>query len=394
MPVSKYKIQKIKKSRKMMKVLEPAGTKRKLDKPGLGHGKSVPLRRKGGTGKPKRSIRSGKPSRFRRTVRKVTSHNEEQLIAGQNITEKMGTESREAETGQQVDMSATHGSIVTSTPQVDVDSVFNDGYREGYFEGGEGKVSKFIPRYVILPEISVDDVIANGVSALSSSLYPLMTPTDVFEHIRHSLDHKIPLSVIRLGDGELITLAHETIIPVELAKSWGKFLPYAGVHLPDYSARQSLADSIRSADIVGIPESRHPSYQGLLFPVLKHYGMDYRHLKLTSSTVNYALNEEALLSKLLVHRRIVIIGNQAPELSTWLQIRGYTITGVISPVLGVGDVQRIVDQAAPLDYDIALVAAGIAAVVICTRIAREQGKVALDMGHLADLFVKEQVALL
>ncbi|MNJ74948.1 hypothetical protein D3C77_719600 [compost metagenome] len=75
-------------------------------------------------------------------------------------------------------------------------------------------------------------------------------------------------------------------------------------------------------------------------------------------------------------------------------MRGYDISGVISPVQGIGDVHRIVNQAAPLDFDIALVAAGIAAVVICTRIAREQGRVALDMGHLADLFVKEEAALL
>lgn len=394
MPVSNYKIQKLRNPHKMKKVLEPAGTKRKRDKPGLGRRKNHSIRRKGLTVKPKKSTRLGKPPGSRRVVRKVTPHNEEQLIADQIITEKIGTEAREGKTGQQVDMSAAHASIEMSTPQVDVASVFNDGYREGYFEGGEGKVNKFIPRYVILPELSVDDVIATGIRALFSSLYPLMSPTEVFEQIRHSLDHKNPLSLIRLGDGELLTLAHETIIPVELAKSWGKFLPYAGVHLPDHSARQSLADCIRSADIVGIPESRHPSYQGLLFPVLKYYGMDYRHLKLTSSTVNYALNEEAWLSKLLVHRRIVLIGNQAPELSTWLQMRGYDISGVISPVQGIGDVQRIVDQAALLDFDIALVAAGIAAVIICTRIAREQGRVALDMGHLADLFVKEEAALL
>lgn len=394
MPVSNDKLQKLRRPRKMIKALEPAGTKRKRSKPGAGHRKNHSVRRQGLAGKTRRATRIGKLALSRRSTRKVIPLNAEQLETNQNVIEAAELEARKNEADQPTEAAGAEVSPEVSTPEVDVASIFNEGYHQGYFEGGEGKVSKFIPRYVILPEISADDVIAAGVRALFSSLYPLMSPTEVFERIRHSLDHKNPLSVIRLGDGELLTLAHETIIPVEVAKSWGKFLPYAGVHLPDHSARQSLADSIRSADIVGIPESRHPSYQGLLFPVLKYYGMDYRHLKLTSSTINYALNEEAWLSKLLVHRRIALIGNQAPELSAWLQMRGYEITGVISPVQGVGDVQRIVDQAAALDFDIALVAAGIAAVIICTRIAREQGRVALDMGHLADLFVKEEAALL
>ncbi|MOA24026.1 hypothetical protein D3C78_1446860 [compost metagenome] len=110
--------------------------------------------------------------------------------------------------------------------------------------------------------------------------------------------------------------------------------------------------------------------------------------------MNYALNEEAWLSKLLTQRRIILIGNQAPELARWFQIQGYEIVDIIAPVQGAGDVERIMEQVAQQDFDIALVAAGIAAVVICTRIAREKGKVALDMGHLADMFVKGEAPLL
>ncbi|WP_258171448.1 hypothetical protein [Paenibacillus sp. R14(2021)] len=42
------------------------------------------------------------------------------------------------------------------------------------------------------------------------------------------------------------------------------------------------------------------------------------------------------------------------------------------------------------DFDLALVSAGIAAVILCTRIAGELGKAVLDFGHMADGIVKGQ----
>lgn len=401
MPVSRYKVRKLRKSRLAVKKLHLAGTKRKRavqptrqrkNRSSRRHGSSrrqVPMEKQGST-------RKDKPTDAAVLQQKMPPQHEGEIGAEQMHTspEHLAIEGDKSQTEEQVNRNDNEMSLVMNHAEPDVSAVFEDAYREGYFEGGEGKVSRYIPRYVILPELSVDDVISTGVRALSSHFYPLMTPAHVFEVISNALNHGTPLSVIRLGDGEVLTLAHETVIPVEQAKRWGKFLPYAGVHLPDYSARDSLAESIRYADIIGIPESRHPSFQGLLFPVLKHYGLDYRNLRLTASTVNYALNEEAWLSKLLSQRRIMLIGNQASELARWFQIQGYDIVGVIAPVLGAGDVNRIMEQVVQQDFDIALVAAGIAAVVICTRIAREKGKVALDLGHLADMFVKGEAPLL
>ncbi|MNJ57412.1 hypothetical protein D3C77_530000 [compost metagenome] len=51
---------------------------------------------------------------------------------------------------------------------------------------------------------------------------------------------------------------------------------------------------------------------------------------------------------------------------------------------GTRDVARVVQQAAQMEFDLAFVSAGIAAVGICTEIASQMGKVALDMGHLAN----------
>lgn len=272
-------------------------------------------------------------------------------------------------------------------------AAFEAGYREGLFEGGEAKLGRLIPRYMLLPEIRVDDVIAAGFPAVAGQLYPMLTPAEVFATAEGALRENRPLSIVRLGDGELLTLAHGTVISTEEALRWGAFLPYAGVHLPNPAAREALAAAIRAADIIGVPESRHPSYQGLLFPVLRHYGIDYRSLRLTTSTVNYELNTGGYLTRLVHGRRVLLIGNQAEALAGYLGQRGVQVVGWLAPVQGVADVPRVMMRFREVpDFDLALVAAGVAAVMICTRISGELGKVALDTGHLADKLIKGEAA--
>ena len=68
------------------------------------------------------------------------------------------------------------------------------------------------------------------------------------------------------------------------------------------------------------------------------------------------------------------------------------IAGSISPVNGMSDIPRIMREAAAHHFDIALVSAGIPAVVIAQRVATELGKVALDFGHLANSFLKGEAS--
>ena len=58
------------------------------------------------------------------------------------------------------------------------------------------------------------------------------------------------------------------------------------------------------------------------------------------------------------------------------------------PGLGLKDVNRVVRIAKGQNFDIALSASGVAAVVICERIATGQKKVALDIGHVADMLIR------
>ncbi|KAA8748002.1 hypothetical protein FE296_19890 [Paenibacillus sp. UASWS1643] len=270
---------------------------------------------------------------------------------------------------------------------------YAEGYRDGVFAGGEALVAQHIPPDHILPAVAAADLIAAGFRQYAPSLTRLSSPHEMAGHIMAALDAQRPLSVVRLGDGELLTLAADTVLPGQEVQELAPFLPYAGVPCSTPDIRAMLAEAIQAADWVGVPISRAPTFQGLLFPVLHHFGIDWSQLKLTSSTINYSLHQSGLVLPLLQGRRVLLIGSQAPELAALLHNRGIHVTGIIGSVAGVMDIPRVMQQTAEHAFDIALVAAGIPAVILCRRIAGELGKVALDFGHLADKLVTGELQL-
>lgn len=270
---------------------------------------------------------------------------------------------------------------------------YAEGYRDGVFAGGEALVAQHIPPDHILPAVAAADLIAAGFRQYAPSLTRLSSPHEMAGHIVAALDAQRPLSVVRLGDGELLTLAADTVLPGQEVQELAPFLPYAGVPCSTPDIRAMLAEAIQAADWVGVPISRAPTFQGLLFPVFRHFGIDWSRLKLTSSTINYSLHQSGLMLPVLQGRRVLLIGSQAAELGALLHNRGIHVTGIIGSVAGVMDIPRVMQLTAEHAFDIALVAAGIPAVILCRRIAGELGKVALDFGHLADKLVKGELQL-
>jgi hypothetical protein len=267
------------------------------------------------------------------------------------------------------------------------------GYRDGVFAGGEALVAQHIPPDHILPAVAAADLIAAGFRQYAPSLTRLTSPHEMAGHIMAALDAQRPLSVVRLGDGELLTLAADTVLPATEVQELAPFLPYAGVPCSTPDIRAMLAEAIRGADWVGVPISRAPTFQGLLFPVLRHFGIDWSTLKLTSSTINYSLHQSRLLLPMLQGRRVLLIGSRAAELGALLHPHGIQVVGIIPAVAGMADIPRVMQLTAEYTFDIALVAAGIPAVVLCRRIAGELGKVAFDFGHLADKLVTGELQL-
>ncbi|MNC26633.1 hypothetical protein D3C75_747730 [compost metagenome] len=150
-----------------------------------------------------------------------------------------------------------------------------------------------------------------------------------------------------------------------------------------------MLQAIRNADVVGIPKLRLPHFQPLAFSVLRATGIDYRQLALTDSLINYKLYASGHFSRILQGRHVLTVGNLAEPFAEFLAKNGVQITGAVAPVAGVRDVPRVMEAIRQNDnFDIALISAGISAVMLVQQVATQMGKVAIDFGHLADSMLK------
>ncbi|MFC5528506.1 GT-D fold domain-containing glycosyltransferase [Cohnella yongneupensis] len=263
-------------------------------------------------------------------------------------------------------------------------SEYELGYKRGMIDGAERLLEKHLPTDAIIPGITATEAMAAGVQALKARALPLLGMESVFEELEDAIRNRRPYAFVRLGDGELMTLAQNVVLPVSEVRASSPYLPYAGIVVPDLEARDELARIIRSVNLVGVPISRQPHFQPLLFRVFQAHGIACSSLKLTTSTMNYALHEHGYLQRLIAGRRLLLVGNVAAELAQALKAQGHNVAGIVCPVKGYPDVGRVVAEAVTHDFDLAIVSAGIPAVPIVARIAELTGKVAIDFGHLAD----------
>lgn len=262
---------------------------------------------------------------------------------------------------------------------------YDKGYADGLYDGGERCIDAHHPADLIFPDLTVESAVAAGLAALRPAGLPLLSPAQVAVELEASLRERRPYAFVRLGDGELLTLGQEVVLPIDEVRKAGAFLPYSGVHVLDAWARDTVANSLRAASLVGVPLSRKVYFQPLLFKALQAHGIDCRSLHMTTSTMNYNLYESGLLWPLLEGRRVLVVGNVAVQLAETLAQRGIVIAGAVTPVNGIRDIWRVLAVAVTHDFDLALVAAGIAAIPICVHLAADHGKVAIDFGHLANI---------
>ncbi|TFE27863.1 GT-D fold domain-containing glycosyltransferase [Cohnella luojiensis] len=278
----------------------------------------------------------------------------------------------------------TRSKIEHQVENSDKNRSYDQGYQEGLTAGGEQILAEHIPADIIIPDITAGEAMAAGVQVLRKRGVPLLDPQGVYQELEDALAANRPYAFIRLGDGELLTLAQEKVLTFEEIRRAGPFLPYAGITVPNLLARDEMISCIQVASLIGVPMSRHPHFQPLLFAVLRAYGIDYRKLRFTTSTMNYSLHELGLLMKLLQGRKILVIGDVAAKLRDVLMEQGMVVTGIVTPVNGYDDVPRVVAEASGRDFDIALIAAGIPSIPIAVHLAGIKGKVTFDFGHLAN----------
>ena len=103
---------------------------------------------------------------------------------------------------------------------------------------------------------------------------------------------------------------------------------------------------------------------------------------LTDSTINWHLHYYDRLYRLLGNEPTVLVGRLAPAAAGRLRRKGVNLVGAV-PLEGFDDLPRVEEALLNGAFSrVALVAAGIPASILCPRLAKKTGCIAIDYGHV------------
>ncbi|TBL78639.1 GT-D fold domain-containing glycosyltransferase [Paenibacillus thalictri] len=224
----------------------------------------------------------------------------------------------------------------------------------------------------------------------------------ILKLIRFALDHKQPFSLVRIGDGENIVLAQDSVWSIDkvLKERWAIFANKGlkGVTLPNLGLRNELIKSIRKADVVGLLDPNDQTIKAssdvkrpLTDQILAYYKLSPKQT--CNAIVNRMFVNEHGFWELLRGRRILIITRYPEQLKEKLEKKqsGLKVTMMIrfshySEMEG-----ALKEIAAKKDsFDIALISCGVNAVILAQKVAELAGKVGIDFGKAPDrIFAKE-----
>ncbi|TBL78638.1 GT-D fold domain-containing glycosyltransferase [Paenibacillus thalictri] len=219
--------------------------------------------------------------------------------------------------------------------------------------------------------------------------------------IRFALDHSLPFSLVRVGDGENIVLAQDSVWSISkvLAERWAIFANkgFKGVTLPNLNLRDALVEAIRKADVVGLLDPNDKVI--VASPGVKRQLTDkiFHHYKLRPElTCNAVVNRELVSERkfwaLLRGRRILVITRYPEQLKRKLIERQPDLTVVMTIKFShYGQMENTLKTIAAnkAQFDIALISCGVNAVILAQKVAEFAGKVGIDFGKAPEYIRKK-----
>lgn len=217
----------------------------------------------------------------------------------------------------------------------------------------------------------------------------------VMDQILYALDRQLPFSVISVGVTETHVLAQYEVYSedqflnhpeayVANHSTVTRGHTHRGIRFPNIEARNASLEAVRSADIVGINirVSRAGEFTRQVFDV---YGIVPRYVFEAYTRRVIMISQQGKFHDMLRNRRIIIVCSYADEVKNALENTlkaelNLQITGAIN-IEQYEDIPRVKREIKDCEFDLCLLAAGINAVILAPYIARELGKVALDLGQ-------------
>lgn len=229
---------------------------------------------------------------------------------------------------------------------------------------------------------------------------PYLDINQVLERIRYALAGKHPFSLVRIGDGENLVMAQDTVWPMEmvLKERWAikANRGQKGLNLPNLALRDAVRDAIAKADVVGIlpygdSSINAPDYlkRPLTERIFQYYKLQPK------ATCHACVNRDMVYTQdfwsAITPYRIVVVTREAEALREALIRPPYSLT--IPHALSFGHYDQMEETLAWLkdnrdEFDLVLFTCGVNAIVLAQKTAELTGKVALDFGKAASIILK------
>ena len=230
----------------------------------------------------------------------------------------------------------------------------------------------------------------------------LLSTAAVLESISRAVANAQRFSLVRCGDGENLCMAQETVLPLRevMQERWAKSRS-KGVRLPDLRLRDRLVTAVKSASLVGVHRWDDTMIQTsdrlkrpLLEKVFAHYNIKPRAL--CDATVTRFFPQLPAFWEILKSRRVLLVSKWAEQFAAVVRKPPYNLT--VAGCVGCGSfaaVDGAIKQAVALrrEFDIALVSAGVNALIVAAEIARRVKKPAIDFGKGMQFMVDGRAGL-
>lgn len=229
----------------------------------------------------------------------------------------------------------------------------------------------------------------------------LLSELEVLKKINEALKRKKPFSLVRVGDGENIVLGQYTFLQEKefmntywIKESFGD--RDKGIDLPNTPLRDQMIASLKKADIIGVcwqkkSDIRVPDRykRELTNKIFDHYRIRPAHL--CHVFTNRKLVSYQAFWRLIHNYRTLLISKWAKPFAELIALRYASLKPKIVGCLSFEHYRQIPDllsQIGNFRFDLALVSAGVNAVVLTQQIAERYKKVAIDFGKAMMFMLK------
>ena len=228
-----------------------------------------------------------------------------------------------------------------------------------------------------------------------------LTSGQVLEKIRMSLEGSHPFSLVRIGDGENIVLAQDSVWTIEkvLSQPWAQRAMEGkkGIDLPNLELRDRMIEAIGKADLVGIHKKND---QAIIAPewhkrpltdeIFAYYGVKPKAICDALIMRNLAAKKDYW--DLFKRRKVLLIYHDAANLKKAME-ELYQLN--ISYIINFNHYNQLSQTLKEITenrnlFDVALISCGVTAVVLAPKIA-ELGKIGIDFGKGSQAIIQKAI---